>query len=82
MSFAERSELDKKSQSLNDSLCSLLDKNVVGIILDLRLNGGGAMYPMMLGLEQLLHDGKIGSFTENAGNWIIKNNSFTLTPPY
>ena len=40
----------------------LLDKHVTGIILDLRLNGGGAMFPMMLGLEQLLHDGKIGSF--------------------
>ena len=39
-----------------------MDKNVTGIILDLRLNGGGAMFPMMLGLEQLLHDGKIGSF--------------------
>ena len=43
MSFAERRELDKKAQSLNDSLCSLLDENVVGIILDLRLNGGRAM---------------------------------------
>ena len=40
MSFTGRSELDKKAQSLNDSLCSLLDKNVVGIVLDLRLNGG------------------------------------------
>lgn len=78
MSFAERRELDKKSQSLNDSLCSLLDKNVVGIILDLRLNGGGAMFPMMLGLQQLLSEGKIGSFTENAGDWTLKNNSFYL----
>lgn len=78
MSFAERSELDKKAQSLNDSLCSLLDKNVVGIVLDLRLNGGGAMYPMMLGLKQLLHEGKIGSFTGNAGDWLIKNNAFYL----
>ena len=78
MSFVERSELDKKAQSLNDSLCSLLDKNVTGIILDLRLNGGGAMFPMMLGLEQLLHEGVIGSFTKNAGNWILKDNSFYL----
>lgn len=78
MSFTRRSELDKKAQSLNDSLCLLLQKNVVGIILDLRLNGGGAMYPMMLGLEQLLGTGKIGSFTENAGGWILKNNNFYL----
>jgi len=78
MSFAQRSELDRKAQSLNDSLCALLDKNVIGIILDLRLNGGGAMFPMMLGLKQLLHDGKIGSFTENSENWILKDNSFRL----
>lgn len=78
MSFSERRELDKKAQSLNDSLCALLDKKVTGIILDLRLDGGGAMFPMMLGLEQLLHDGKIGSFTNDAGDWILKGNSFYL----
>ncbi len=79
MSFTERNELDKKAQALNDSLCALLDQNVTGIILDLRLNGGGAMYPMMLGLEQLLGDGKVGSFeTESHENWIIKDNSFFL----
>lgn len=78
MSFAERNILDKKAQALNDSLCSLLEKNVAGIILDLRLNGGGAMYPMMLGLEQLLSEGNIGSFTNGGENWILKNNSFYL----
>ena len=77
ISFEKRNELDKRSQSLNDSLCALLDKNVIGIILDLRLNSGGAMYPMMLGLEQLLHEGKIGSFTDNV-NWILKDNGFYL----
>ena len=79
MSFAQRNELDKKAQSLNDSLCSLLGKNVIGIVLDLRLNGGGAMFPMMLGLEQLLHEGKIGSFdTKSAETWILKDNGFYL----
>jgi carboxyl-terminal processing protease len=79
MSFTERPELDKKAQTLNDSLCVLLDKGVKGIVLDLRLNGGGAMYPMMLGLEQLLHEGKIGSFeTKDGEDWILRNNSFCL----
>lgn len=76
MSFAERPELDKKAQALNDSLCILLNKKVKGIVLDLRLNGGGAMYPMILGLQQLLHEGKVGSFSGNKVEWIIKNNSF------
>ncbi|HVM89922.1 MAG TPA: S41 family peptidase [Puia sp.] len=79
MSFAERNELDKKAQTLNDSLCSLLDKNVHGIVLDLRLDNGGAMYPMILGLEQILHNGKLGSFeSKNATNWILKDNGFYL----
>jgi carboxyl-terminal processing protease len=79
MSFDRKIELDKKAQSLNDSLCALLDKNVKGIVLDLRLNGGGAMFPMMLGLEQILHDGKIGSFTsEPSVAWILKDDNFYL----
>jgi C-terminal processing protease CtpA/Prc len=79
MSFAERNELDKKAQRLNDSLCSILDKNVRGIILDLRLDNGGAMYPMILGLEQILYSGKLGSFeSKNATNWILKDNGFYL----
>jgi carboxyl-terminal processing protease len=37
------------------------------------------MYPMMLGLEQLLHEGKLGSFeAKGHENWIIKNNGFYL----
>jgi C-terminal processing protease CtpA/Prc len=79
MTITERDELDKKSQGLNDSLCALLDKNVKGIVLDLRLNGGGAMFPMMLGLEQLLHNGKIGSFeSKTHENWILRDNNFYL----
>jgi len=79
ISFDERDKLDKKSQSLNDSLCTLLNRHVKGIVLDLRLNGGGAMYPMMLGLQQLLGEGDIGSFTGNeAQHWIIKSNGFYL----
>ena len=77
ISFAEKKELDKRAQSLNDSLCSLLDRNVLGIVLDLRLDNGGAMYPMILGLEQLLLNGKLGSFeSKNASNWILKDNGF------
>lgn len=79
MSFGNRTELDKKAQTLNDTLCSLLSRNVKGIVLDLRLNGGGAMYPMMLGLKQILGDGQIGSFTSGGSErWLLKNNCFYL----
>ena len=79
MSFGNRADLDKKAQTLNDTLCSLLSRNVKGIVLDLRLNGGGAMYPMMLGLKQILGDGQIGSFTSSdSERWLLKNNCFYL----
>lgn len=79
MSFDKRNELDRKAQILNDTLCSLLSKNIKGIVLDLRLNGGGAMYPMMLGLKQVIGEGQIGSFTSgNLERWLLNDNCFYL----
>jgi carboxyl-terminal processing protease len=79
MSFEDRTELDRKAQILNDTLCSLLSRNIKGIVVDLRLNGGGAMYPMMLGLKQILGDGQIGSFTSgDSERWLLKDNCFYL----
>lgn len=77
MPVARQEEFNTKAQKLNDSLCSLLDRNVKGIIFDLRLDGGGAMQPMILGVEQLLTPGHIGSFqTKKRQDWIIKDNGF------
>jgi len=77
MPISSQKDFYKKAQKLNDSLCSLLVKNIRGIILDLRLDGGGAMHPMILGVEQLLKQGKIGSFqTKKKEDWIIKENCF------
>jgi hypothetical protein len=79
MSYSGWEDANKKAQSLNDSLCSLLEAGVKGLILDLRLDGGGAMYPMILGVCQLLPEGKIGSFTSEGGsNWYIKNDQFFI----
>jgi carboxyl-terminal processing protease len=79
MSFAGLEGDSKNAQQLNDSLCSLFDKNIKGLILDLRLNGGGAMFPMILGLDQLFIPGQIGHFvTRKRINWYIKDNSFLL----
>jgi carboxyl-terminal processing protease len=77
MAFKGADERKRKAQDLNDSFCTLLQKNIKGIIIDLRLNGGGDMYPMILGIEQLLPTGQIGSFHSIAKtDWILKNNSF------
>jgi len=74
-----RDDFDKKAQALNDSLCKILTTNIKGIIIDLRINGGGAMHPMILGVEQLLSNGKVGSFqTKRRENWVIKDNSLYI----
>jgi len=77
MPGGSKEDFDRKAQRLNDSLCVLLNKNIKGIILDARLDGGGAMFPMILGVKQLFHDGFIGSFrTKKKEDWFIKNNRF------
>lgn len=77
ISAASVAEFSKKAQSLNDSLCVLLTKGIKGIILDLRLNGGGAMFPMLLGVEQLLPKGHLGSFQDQTKEeWSIKDHQF------
>jgi C-terminal processing protease CtpA/Prc len=77
MSTSSPEENSRKAQGLNDSLCSLLEKNINGIILDLRLNGGGDMHLMILGVENLLGEGQVGSFqVKKKESWILKNHSF------
>lgn len=79
MPGGSKENFDRKAQTLNDSLCVLLDKNIKGIILDTRLDGGGAMFPMILGVKQLLSQGFIGSFrTKKKQDWIIKDNGFFI----
>jgi C-terminal processing protease CtpA/Prc len=77
MSTSTREENNNKAQRLNDSLCSILEKNSKGLVLDLRLNGGGDMHLMLLGVQQLLGNGHIGSFhVKKKEDWILKDNSF------
>ena len=76
-----KSVFDEKAQSLNDSLCYLLERNVKGIVLDLRINGGGAMFPMILGLKQLLQSGKLGSFDtgkQKEEEWLVSGDNFLV----
>lgn len=79
MPGSSRADFDRKAQELNDSLCTILNHYIQGIVIDLRLDGGGAMFPMILGLKQVLGEGKIGAFqTSRAQQWLIKNNTFMM----
>ena len=79
MPGGSKEDFDRKAQILNDSLCILLNKNIKGIILDARLDGGGAMFPMILGVNQLLSKGVVGSFrTKKKDDWFVKDNRFFI----
>jgi len=54
----DTSQYNKKAQQLTDSLCALQQSGATKIIIDLRLNGGGTMFPMIAGLSPLLGNGK------------------------
>lgn len=70
------------AQRIQDSLCKSISSSTKGIIIDLRLNGGGNMYPMVIGVSNLLEDGKLSeSINANGevdGTTTMKNHSITL----
>lgn len=55
---------ERLAQQLQDSLAKLNPSKLKGLIIDLRTNGGGSMYPMILGVANLLGDGQLGSFID------------------
>ena len=79
MQYSGKQDCDMKAQNLNDSLCLLLEKNIKGLIIDLRLNAGGAMFPMILGVQQLLKKGQVGSFQSKKNEkWYLSDSSFSI----
>jgi carboxyl-terminal processing protease len=70
------------AQQLQDSLCKSISASTRGIIVDLRLNGGGNMYPMVVGLSNIIGDGKftesVNSEGDSDGELLVKNHSVTL----
>ncbi|MGL5235459.1 MAG: S41 family peptidase [Empedobacter falsenii] len=77
----------KKVDSIaNDIVANINSKNsnkIKGWIIDLRVNTGGNMYPILLGLKEfignnLVFGGFINSKNEITGNWEIKNNELLI----
>ena len=67
---------------VRDSVARLFPHRVRAWILDLRLNDGGAMAPMLAGIAPLLGDGHLGGFVDYAGQaqeqWYLKHGNFYL----
>ncbi|MEZ5013015.1 MAG: S41 family peptidase [Chitinophagales bacterium] len=51
----------EKGDVIAEALCTLLDQYAQAVIVDLRLNSGGNMYPMITGLSAILGNGILGS---------------------
>ena len=68
---------DRFAQDIRDSICKLGSLKLKGWIIDLRMDLGGNMWPMLAGLGPLIGDGKVGSFVQSQ-NWYIKNGNAYL----
>jgi carboxyl-terminal processing protease len=72
--------MDSITKSIKKAIAMVNDKNIKGWIIDLRVNTGGNMYPMIAGLNDFIGEGKVGGFLtptyQPDGNWIIKNGTF------
>lgn len=72
--------MDSITKSIKKAIARVNDKHIKGWIIDLRVNTGGNMYPMIAGLSDLIGEGKAGGFLTPSyqpdGNWIIKNGTF------
>ncbi len=75
-------QINSFAQSIADSISKLSTKSKIGFIIDLRLNGGGNIYPMLSGLSQFLGDQTIGFETDINDSivraWEIKNGNFVI----
>lgn len=70
------------AQVVQDSLCRHHPDQAKAWIIDLRLNDGGAMAPMLAGLGALIGDGHLGGFVDKDGKpdeqWYLHQGNFYL----
>lgn len=75
-----KDNLSQMAQAIQDSLCKLMSTPLEGIIIDLRSNEGGSIYPLFTGLHQLIGEGIFGAFTNLDGSfkepWKLRKGKF------
>ncbi|TGE13432.1 S41 family peptidase [Hymenobacter elongatus] len=73
-------KMRQEAQLLRDSLCAINSNKIKAWIIDLRLNTGGSMAPMLGGLGTLIGDGPLGGFVDKDGkpdgNWYLRHGDF------
>lgn len=75
----KQGETQMITAQIQDSLAKLNPARLKGVIIDLRLNTGGNMWPMILGVGNLVSKGKLGSFiypdASKNESWLVKDTS-------
>lgn len=71
-------KMDSIASNIVDEINKINSNKIKGWIIDLRLNIGGNMYPMIAGISDLIgKDGKLGGFVTSDGQpdgeWLLKN---------
>lgn len=71
-------EMQASAQEIQNLICKAYHAEIKGWIIDLRLNTGGNMYPMILGIRQLLGEGVFASVLKRNGDketWQLNGNA-------
>lgn len=66
-------QMNAFAQRIQDSLFNIINENTKGIIIDLRLNAGGNMFPMIAGLSNILGETDFAIAPAANGNGIERN---------
>jgi carboxyl-terminal processing protease len=79
----DTTSMQRFAQQIQDSLCKHLKPSINGLILDLRLNAGGNIYPMITGISNVYgYQRDTGINYSFAGDWDLKNNGIKLTETF
>ncbi|HJW16372.1 MAG TPA: S41 family peptidase [Flavisolibacter sp.] len=77
-----KEKMNAFAQQVQDSLCKVVSAATKGLVIDLRLNGGGNVFPMIIGIINVLGDGtyteSVNSLGEKEGELVIKGQQITL----
>lgn len=68
MGVNKQKDIDERANALYTAVTTLQQQNPVGWIIDLRLNGGGNIRPMLAGLAPFFEDGVVSYYADYRGN--------------
>lgn len=78
----DASQVNNFAQAINDSIAQYATKKCKGFIIDLRLNGGGNLYPMLAGISQFLGNTVVGYETDINDSifhtWQVQDGNFYI----